>query len=415
MVVDLSRPSRPRELAVSFASSAAGVRARFTVPTRADATLYAFTPARVLSPQAIVPNMPSRWTRRDNAADFLIVGHPTLLSALEPLRQLRARQGLATSLVDVTDVYDEFSYGQKTPFAIRDFLQRAALTWRQPPRYVLLAGDASFDPRNYLGEGDFDLVPAKLVRTVYMKTDSDDWYVDWDGNGVPELAIGRLPARTAAEASTMVAKIVASDAAAGRASRPPDWARRVLLVSGPADDYDFPAVSARLHALLPRGLSSAEVSVGALGTGGARDAIVSGFNAGQLLVNFAGHGSTDVWMERADGGIIFSGADAGALGSGAALVVSMTCLNGLFDDLWTESLAEGLLKAPAGGAAAVWASSGLTEPSAQAPMNEELFRLLFAGPPMRLGDALVRAKAATSDGDVRRTWILFGDPTMRLR
>ena len=48
-------------------------------------------------------------------------------------------------------------------------------------------------------------------------------------------------------------------------------------------------------------------------------------------------------------------------------------------------------------------------------MNEELFRLLFSGAPLRLGDALVKAKAATPDLDVRRTWILFGDPTMRLR
>lgn len=32
-----------------------------------------------------------------------------------------------------------------------------------------------------------------------------------------------------------------------------------------------------------------------------------------------------------------------------------------------------------------------------------------------VGDATTRAKAAVSDLDVRRTWILFGDPSMRLR
>ncbi len=215
----------------------------------------------MLSPQAIVANEPSSWSRRDNAADFLILGHPTLLAQLEPLRRLRAQQGLATSLVDVTDVYDEFAYGQKTPYAIRDFLRHAALAWHRPPRYVLLVGDATFDPRNYLGEGDFDLVPAKLIRTTYIKTGSDDWYVDWDGDGIPELAIGRLPARTPAEASAMVAKIVASDAAAGRGAAAPGWAKRVLFVSGPADDYDFPAVAGRLRALLPRGFRSSEVSI----------------------------------------------------------------------------------------------------------------------------------------------------------
>jgi hypothetical protein len=413
-VVDLGRPSRPREVAVRFSAAEAGTRATFVVPYGSGAALYAFTAARVLSPQAIVANAPSRLGRRENAADLVIIAHPSLVSSLEPLQRFREEQGLATSLLDVTDVYDEFSYGQKTPYAIRDFLLRAALSWRRPPRYVLLAGDASFDPRDYLGEGDHDLVPAKLVRTAYMKTDSDDWYVDRDGDGLPELAIGRLPARTPAEASAMVAKIVAADAAS-RAGATPEWAKRVLLVTGSADDYDFPAATARLRTFLPPDLTPAEVPIGVLGPAGAREAIVSGFNAGQLVVNFAGHGSTEVWMERADGGLVFGGTDAGALTSGAPLVIAMTCLNGLFDDLWTESLAEALLKAPGGGAAAVWASSGLTEPSAQSPMNEELFRRLFGGAPLRLGDAMVAAKASTADNDVRRTWILFGDPTMRLR
>ena len=32
-----------------------------------------------------------------------------------------------------------------------------------------------------------------------------------------------------------------------------------------------------------------------------------------------------------------------------------------------------------------------------------------------LGDATRQAKLATTDLDVRRTWILFGDPTMKIR
>jgi hypothetical protein len=33
----------------------------------------------------------------------------------------------------------------------------------------------------------------------------------------------------------------------------------------------------------------------------------------------------------------------------------------------------------------------------------------------RLGDAVRAAKSATPDADVRRTWILFGDPSMTLK
>jgi hypothetical protein len=94
----------------------------------------------------------------------------------------------------------------------------------------------------------------------------------------------------------------------------------------------------------------------------------------------------------------------------------MTCLNGYFQDLSTESLAEALLKAEHGGAVAAWASSGLSQPGGQSAMDQRLIQLLFSGAdsPM-LGDAIRSAKTATDDRDVRRTWILFGDPTMRLR
>ncbi len=46
----------------------------------------------------------------------------------------------------------------------------AATTWKKKPRYVLLAGDASYDPKNYLGFGDLDVVPTKLLDTTFMET-----------------------------------------------------------------------------------------------------------------------------------------------------------------------------------------------------------------------------------------------------
>jgi len=44
-----------------------------------------------------------------------------------------------------------------------------------------------------------------------------------------------------------------------------------------------------------------------------------------------------------------------------------------------------------------------------------MMRLLFSGQSLTLGQAAVRAKAATDDQDVRRTWILFGDPMTKLK
>jgi hypothetical protein len=48
-------------------------------------------------------------------------------------------------------------------------------------------------------------------------------------------------------------------------------------------------------------------------------------------------------------------------------------------------------------------------------MDKELLRLLFNGEGLTIGEATARAKAAVGDMDIRRTWILFGDPAARLK
>ena len=113
--------------------------------------------------------------------------------------------------------------------------------------------------------------------------------------------------------------------------------------------------------------------------------------------------------------------DADTLINGLRLpfFINMTCLNGYFQNPYGETLAEALMKASGGGAIAIWTSSGLTEPDKQALMNKELIKLLFfntnGGQSLTLGEATARAKAATGDQDVKKTWILFGDPSTRLK
>lgn len=95
--------------------------------------------------------------------------------------------------------------------------------------------------------------------------------------------------------------------------------------------------------------------------------------------------------------------------------VMMTCLNGFFHDAVVDSLGESLLKAEHGGAVAVWASSAMTVPDQQAAMNREFYRLMFSGKgSLSFGETARRAKLAVDDADVRRTWILPGDPAMKL-
>jgi hypothetical protein len=144
----------------------------------------------------------------------------------------------------------------------------------------------------------------------------------------------------------------------------------------------------------------------------ANGVLLGAINQGPLLVNFIGHGSIEIWR-----GNILTSDDAEGLINGMRLpfFVNMTCLNGYFQDPYSETLGEALLKAKGGGAVAVWTSSGLTEPDKQAVMNKELIKLLFNGQSVTLGEATAKAKASVSDQDIRKTWILFGDPSTRLQ
>lgn len=157
---------------------------------------------------------------------------------------------------------------------------------------------------------------------------------------------------------------------------------------------------------MPPSLTASHIK--AASTPNAAAAILGAFNNGSLIVNYTGHGSVEIWSN------LFSSYNATALTNGTKLpfVVAMNCLNGYFHDLYTDSLGEALLRNPNGGAVSVWASSALTAPHLQTQMNAELYRHVFTMP---IGDAIIKAKQSVTDLDVRRTFILFGDPTLRLR
>jgi hypothetical protein len=360
----------------------------------------------VRHPVAVLARQPSAWHAAGQGADLVVIGHRSLLPAIEPLRALRQGQDLKVAVADLEDVYDEFSFGAKDPQAIRAFITQAKGAWVRPPRYLLLVGDASYDPRNYLGYGNLDLVPTRLFDTAHMETASDDWFADLDDDGIADIPVGRLPVKTPEEAATVVGKIVAYEGSAA--------VGRVLLVADANDtENDFEAFSGGVRAFVPAALTAAEVYRGQLGDAAAKTELTDQLALGQAVVNYIGHGSMEVWH-----GNLLTTDQARTLSNQQLPVwLPMTCLNGYFQAPYADSLAEALLEAPSGGAVAVWASSGLTESRAQIPIDEALVRFLLPseGTAMTLGDATRAAKAATPDMDVRRTWILFGDPSTRLR
>jgi cysteine-rich repeat protein len=395
-VVDVTDDAHPVELAVTVTAQGAGNDARVDVPaSQGTHTLYAFTAAQVRAPAAITADVPSSWAASHDG-ELVILSHASFLGAIAPLVSRRAQDGWSVQLVDLQDVYDEFGFGDKTAVAIRDFLLSARAHWRVPPRFVLLVGDATFDPRNFLGKGDFDFVPTKLIDTATMETASDDWFVDGDLDGVPEMAIGRLPVRTKEQAATVVQKTLAYAGAA-------DLPRGGLFVTDEdGQDLDFSGASAAAAAKVSDIMPIDRFQRGQVGA--TPDVLLGKLGAGPFLVNYIGHGSVEVW----DG--LLTSVQASALtNTHASLYVVMNCLNGFFHDLYTTSLAEALLEAPQGGAVAVWASSTLAEFAPQPAYNQEFLMRLGR---TSLGESAIAAKQAITDLESRRTWLLFGDPTL---
>lgn len=409
-VADITDPESVVELPV--VEQPDGYAVSIFVPASGPRTLLAFTPATTFAASYVIANTPSS-LRTVTGYDHVVISHPDFLDHAAPLVAHRASQGLESVLVSVEDVYDEFSFGEKSTQALKAFLTHAGTVWRRQPRSVVLVGDATFDPRDYSGMGNGDFVPTRLVdmRGVQLETASDDWFVDRDDDSMPEAAIGRLPVRTPAQAQAVVTGIVNYESSPDGA-----WAREVTFVSDTdSPEGRFNAANAALEGLLPSGFHAHQLQRDALGSTTLRDLLFDQVAQGRAIVNYLGHGSTRLWGQRGD---LLAASDVGQgwrpTGSQLPFVLAMNCLNGYFHGIYDEeSLAEALLRR--GGAVAVWASSSLTGPEPQAAMNRELFRILFGGEADVLGDALLRTKLAAKDPDVRRSWIFLGDPATRLK
>ncbi len=404
-VFDVTEADAVEELAAQVEQQEGNYSATFAPPRAGERKLLVLADEKAERPAGVAQNQASDLRGKNNAAAFVIITRRDFFPAFDRLAQLRASRGFKSELIDVEDIYDEFSFGNKTAQAVKDFLQYAKTSWKTGPRFVLLGADSSFDPKNYLGLGDWDIAPSKLIDTGLMETASDDWLADFNDDGLPELAVGRLPVRSAEEAAAAVAKIISYEGASP--------SEEVLLVADANDGFDFEGANKELRALIPTSLRVNEIDRGGLDAETARGRLMEAINRGQKVVNYTGHGSVDLWR-----GNLLTSEDASLMENRTrpSLFIMMTCLNGYSNDPALESLAESLMKAE-GGAIAVWSSSGMTDPGEQAAMNRAVYRLIFgeSGRTMTIGEMFGKAKAEVSDADVRRTWILIGDPMMKLR
>lgn len=344
-------------------------------------------------------------------AEYVAIVAPELAEAVEPLLAFHREAGLSVVSLAPQAIYDAYSAGMVDPLAFRDLLTDANEGWETKPRFVLLVGDSTYDPGGHQNELPPSYLPSPFVQTVFGgETVSDNVIADLDEDGYPDIALGRLPARTPEQLQAIVTKILSYS------QQPPEgeWRERILFTADGREAL-FKETSERLRGSLPEGIESRTFYPEEAAADPMAE-IVPALSEGSYVVNYIGHGSVQQWGR--DKLLTVEAVSELANGSRLPIFINMTCLTGLFSHPSQESLAETLLWAPNGGAIAALAPSSLTLPTTQSALNQALLAELFQPERPTLGEAVMRAKQAvpltnSNEHDIVATFNLLGDPALR--
>ncbi|MCB9355220.1 MAG: type IX secretion system sortase PorU [Lewinellaceae bacterium] len=365
-----------------------------------------------------------------------IVYHPDFEAQATRLAEhRRSFSGLDVVLVNIDQLYNEFSSGGKDPSAIRDFA--GMLLDRNPDKFewLLLFGDGSFDPRNNTASPDNkDFVPVFETAESFdpiRSYPSDDYFgllSPEDGGtlgGKLDIAAGRLTVRSAAEATAIVDKIIAYDKDPATLG---DWHLRNVFI---ADDEDGnPHINqaddlANMTANTEDWFNIEKIYFDAyqqVATSGgqrypdAKAAINSNIFKGNLVTQYIGHGGPRGWaQERVIDNNDIAGWDNP---DRYPLIITATCSFGGYDDYKTLTGGEQSLIKVKSGAIALFTTVRAVFISGNEKLTDAVQNYLFRrvdGQYRSIGDILKDAKnSLTSEVENARRFTLLGDPAMFL-
>jgi len=359
--------------------------------------------------------------------DFLVQAE-----AYKTFKETNSRTKLSSIVVDVADIFNEFSGGLTDVSGIRDFIKYCYDTWSIKPEYVLFFGDGDYDFKNVEGKNENFIIPYESIdsyHNIYSYC-SDDFYTYVDGNDIiVDIALGRLNVKSASEAEEMVNKIIRYESS----SELGIWKNLVTLVAddGPAKRGDD---DGNLHTrqsedlsknVLPKSFDQAKIYLTTYPTVqtaiGRRKpevnkAIVNAINDGTLMLNWVGHGNPEVWAHE----YVFEKSTSipQMINDKYFFLTAATCDFGRYDVPGTQSSTELMLLKNDGGSIGIFTAARTVYSENNHAINVKFYKSLLTTDSLNqinsLGKAYMLTKMQYYDTNSLK-FHLFGDPTLRLQ
>jgi hypothetical protein len=343
--------------------------------------------------------------------NYLIITHSLFHDQAEQIASLKEAEGHHVAVVDVERAYDRFSAGLVEANAVGALIRYVAAQGQL--KNVLLIGDDTFDTHDYLGTGAIAFIPSLLGWDgEFGRVPSENRYADLNGDGSPDLAIGRLPVQTTEEAAVLSEKIARQ--------RSVLWTNRPVHLftvdnSAPGD-ISFAALAHTAAAQLPGGTSTAWADVSIVGIDAARSTLLRGLQDGPMMIHYFGHAGPESWSNQS---LLTLEDLAGLAGTyRETILFTWTCEAQFYQYLFGPTINEALYLVPGGGALASFGPAGVTDPALQQALSSRVYQY-FLTKRLPLGEAIRRAKAEAmaadpATGPVIEGFNLLGDPTLRL-
>jgi len=380
-------------------------------------------------------------------SDFLIITNADFLSEAERLANFRrTNDGMKVVVVTTDEIFNEFSSGSQDVSAIRDFVKMfydRSVTLGTPPKYVLLFGDGSYDPKNRIGGNTNFVTTFQSENSISLigSYTSDDFFGMLDvnegtltGAELIDVGIGRIPVRDITDARLMVDKIITyetpgntssvASCASNSSSRFGDWRNVLCFV---ADDQDrnlhfrqseriASTVSANNRVYnIDKIVSDAyeqESTPGGQRYPEVNEAINKRIEKGAFLINYTGHGGELGWSSEAILNIDMINSWSN-LNSMPAFITA-TCEFSRYDDPKRTAAGELVLLNNKGGGICLFTTVRLAFALDNEVINGDLLKYMFNpinGQMPCVGDIQRLAKI---ENPGNRNVTLLGDPSIRL-